>query len=48
MQLLFNITRQVPDLRGELILVIESLMEVGGSAGFTNRAGKLIRQLRCQ
>jgi hypothetical protein len=48
MQLLFNITRQVPDLRGELILVIESLMEVGGSAGFTNRAGKLIRQLRSQ
>lgn len=46
MQLLFNITQQVPDLKGELISVIESLMEEGGSAGFINRSTKLLRQLR--
>lgn len=45
MQLLFNITQHQPDLKGELISVIESLMEEGGSAGFINRSGKLLRQL---
>ncbi len=45
-QLLFNISQQHPDLKGELICVIETLMEEGGSAGFVNRAGKLLRQLR--
>lgn len=46
MQLLFNITKELPDLKGELICVLESLMEEGGSAGFLNRSGKLLRELR--
>ncbi|HEY3390714.1 MAG TPA: hypothetical protein VGK38_14145 [Prolixibacteraceae bacterium] len=46
MQLLFNITRELPDLKGELICVIESLMDEGGSAGFINRSVKLLRKLR--
>jgi hypothetical protein len=46
MQLLFNISQQIPDLKGELKLVIEALLEEGGSAGFVNRCGKLLRQLR--
>ena len=46
MQLLFNISQELPDLKGELISVFESLMEEGGSAGFKNRAGKLLRKLR--
>jgi len=48
MQLLFNIAHQMPDLKGELISVIEHLTEEGGTAGFNNRAAKLLRQLRCQ
>lgn len=46
MQLLFNISQELPDLKGELICVLESLMEEGASAGFLNRSGKLLRQLR--
>lgn len=46
MQLLFNIILHQPDLKGEFISVIESLLEEGGSAGFINRAHKLLRQLR--
>ena len=46
MQLLFNISLKVPDLKGELISVIENLTEQGGTAGFINRSGKLLRQLR--
>ena len=46
MQLLFNISQQLPDLKGELISVLENLTDEGGSAGFINRAGKLLRQLR--
>lgn len=46
LQLLFNIAQHLPDLKGELISVIECLMEEGGSAGFINRSGKLLRQLR--
>lgn len=46
MQLLFNITQQLPDLKGELILVIESLREEGESVGFINRSEKLLRKLR--
>ena len=45
MQLLFNISQDLPDLQGELISVIENLVEEGGSAGFMNRAAKLIRKL---
>ena len=46
MQLLFNIAQQEPDLKGELISVIERLMEEGGSAGFINRSRKLLRLLQ--
>jgi len=46
MQLLFNISLKHPDLKGELICVIETLMEEGGSAGFVNRAKKLLQQLQ--
>ena len=46
MQLLFNMSQQQRDLKGELICVIETLMEEGGTAGFVNRAGKLLRLLR--
>lgn len=46
MQLLFNIARIVPDLKGELILVIENLREEESSAGFINRSGKLLQQLK--
>lgn len=46
MQLLFNVTKDLPDLKGELICVIEALVEEGGSAGFINRSGKLLRKLR--
>jgi hypothetical protein len=46
MQLLFNITLQVPELKGELISVIENLLEEVSSAGFVNRAGKLLLLLR--
>ncbi len=46
MQLLFNISQQIPDLKGELTSVIESLLEEGGSAGFVNRCARLLRQLR--
>lgn len=45
MQLLFDITLRQPDLKGELISVIQSLKEEGGSAGFINRADKLLRLL---
>ena len=46
MQVLYNISQQIPDLKGELILVIENLLEEGGSAGFRNRSEKLLRKLR--
>jgi len=46
MQLIFNISQKLPDLKGELICVLETLMEEGASAGFLNRSGKLLRQLR--
>ncbi len=45
MQLLYNISQKLPDLKGELICVLESLIEEGASAGFLNRSGKLLRQL---
>jgi hypothetical protein len=46
MQLLFNITKELPELKRELISVLEHLVEEGGSAGFINRSGRLLRQLR--
>lgn len=46
MQLLFNLTRLMPELKGELIAVIERLLEEESSAGFRNRSIRLLRQLR--
>ncbi|HZK96663.1 MAG TPA: hypothetical protein VFC67_20860 [Prolixibacteraceae bacterium] len=46
MQLLYNISHDLPDLKVELICMLEGLMEEGASAGFLNRSGKLLRQLR--
>jgi hypothetical protein len=46
MQLLFNISQREPGLKKELAAVLESLTEEGGTAGFMNRAGKLIKALR--
>ena len=44
MQIIFNIAQKEPDLKEELRLTIESLYETG-SAGFKNRASKLLRRL---
>ena len=46
MQLLFNLSELLPDLKGELRSVIEGLIDEGGSAGFINRAVKLCNQLQ--
>ena len=45
MQLLFNLSQDLPDLKVELKSVLESLIDEGGSAGFINRALKLVKQL---
>jgi hypothetical protein len=45
MQLLFNLSQHLPDLKVELRSVLESLIDEGGSAGFINRALKLAKQL---
>jgi hypothetical protein len=45
MQVLFNISLREPDLKQELSSVLESLIEEGGTAGFLNRAQKLLKQL---
>ncbi len=45
MQMLFNMSLQLPDLKGELRSVLEGLIDEGGSAGFINRAEKLLNQL---
>jgi len=45
MQILYNITLQLPDIKGELISVIQTLREEGGSAGFINRSEKLLRKM---
>lgn len=46
MQLLFNIAQQQPALKQELALVVEGLLEEGGTTGFKNRAEKLLKLLR--
>jgi len=46
LQLLFNISLVVTELKRELITVIESLMDEGASRGFINRSEKLLRKLR--
>jgi hypothetical protein len=45
MQLLFNLSQDLPDLKGELRSVLEGLIDEGGSVGFINRALKLAKQL---
>ena len=45
MQLLFNLSQHLPDLKFELKSVLESLIDEGGSVGFINRALKLAKQL---
>lgn len=46
MQLLFNLTRHIPELKGELIAVLERLLEEQSSEGLINRTNRLLRQLR--
>lgn len=46
MQVLFNISQREPDLKQELAVVLENLLEEGGTAGLINRAEKLIKALR--
>ena len=46
MQLLFNIAQRETGLKQELALVIQGLLEEGGTAGFMNRAEKLVRKLQ--
>ena len=46
MQLLFNLSQHLSDLKVELKSVLESLIDEGGSAGFINRALKLAKQLQ--
>lgn len=45
MQAAFNIAGDIPELKEELAIVIESGMEYG-SAGFQNRGKKLLKRLR--
>ena len=45
MQILYNISNIEPDLKRELLLVIQVHANTGGP-GFANRAGKLIPKLR--
>lgn len=46
LQILFNIALQLPDLKGELIAVLEQLISEGGSAGFMNRSARILKTLR--
>ena len=45
MQVLFNVSQREPGLKQELSVVLEGLLEEGGSAGFINRTEKLLRKL---
>ncbi|WP_053179479.1 hypothetical protein [Sunxiuqinia dokdonensis] len=45
MQLLFEITETVPDLKPELMQLIEHEMEFHGSAGIRSRGKKLLKKL---
>jgi hypothetical protein len=42
MQILFNISEKEPDLKNELKLVLENLLDDIASAGIASRAGKLL------
>lgn len=46
MQLLFNISQREPDLKGELAMVLERLLEEGSTPGIVSRTKKLLQQLR--
>jgi hypothetical protein len=45
MQILFNISQVEPGLKQELAAILETLSDEGATAGFMNKAGKLIKQL---
>ena len=45
MQILFNISEREPDLKNELIQLIEHEMEYHSSAGIQSRGSKLLRKL---
>jgi hypothetical protein len=45
MQILFNISEKEPDLKNELKLILESLLDDTTSGGIISRAGKLLKQL---
>jgi hypothetical protein len=45
MQILYNISQYEPDLKPELILLIENYLDVN-SAGFSSRGNKLLNKLR--
>jgi hypothetical protein len=46
LQILYNIALQLPDLKGELIAVVDQLIAEGGSAGFMNRSARILKILR--
>ena len=48
MQLMFNITEQEPELKPELVLFFESVIEADNNSGVTNRGGKLLKTLKMQ
>jgi hypothetical protein len=45
LQVLYNITEKEPELKHELVLIIENIID-GSSEGLKNRAGKLLHKLR--
>ena len=46
MQILFNLTKSEPDLRPEILAVIEHEMEYHATPGILSRGKKLVKQLR--
>jgi hypothetical protein len=45
MQVLYNIAVQEPDLKPELLIAIDGIIEEGGTAGLMNKAEKLYKKL---
>jgi hypothetical protein len=46
MQLMYNISEQEPELKPELALFFESVLEADNNSGVTNRGGKLLHKLK--
>ena len=44
MTILDNLSKQYPEIRQELILIIENELELGASAGFKSRAKKILKK----